>query len=113
LIDGHQKEFGVRWLLRRLGIGANAYYNYRKHRKTDYYAQKVEVHKQIRKIYHSHNGVDGYRSMTAYLKRAGHSYSTTTIHKYMNTQMGLRSIVRPQKPGAKPGKPHKVFERIS
>ena len=44
--------------------------------------------------------------MTTYLKRAGHSYSTTTIYKYMNTQMGLRSIVRPQKPG----KPHKVFE---
>ena len=48
--------------------------------------------------------------MTAYLKRAGHGYSAATIHKYMNTQMGLRSIVRPKKPGAKPGKPHKVFE---
>lgn len=61
-------------------------------------------------IYHSHHGVDGYRSMTAYLKRAGNSYSAATIHKYMNTQMGLRSIVRPKKPGTKPGKPHKVFE---
>ena len=49
--------------------------------------------------------------MTAYLKRAGHSYSTTTIHKYMNTQMGLRSIVRPpKKTGTKPGKPHKIFK---
>ena len=48
--------------------------------------------------------------MTAYLKRAGYGYSAVTIHKYMNTQMGLRSIVRPKKPGAKPGKPHKVFE---
>ena len=48
--------------------------------------------------------------MTVYLKRAGYSYSAATIHKYMNTQMGLRSIVRPKKPGAKPGKPHKVFE---
>ena len=70
----------------------------------------TEIQEQIRNIYHSHNGVDGYRSMTAYLKRAGHSYSATTIHKYMNTQMGLRSIVRPKKPGVKPGKPHKVFE---
>ena len=48
--------------------------------------------------------------MTVYLKRAGNSYSAATIHKYMNTQMGLRSIVRPKKPGTKPGKPHKVFE---
>ena len=93
-----------------LELWPNAYYNYRKHRKADYYAQKAEIQEQIRNIYHSHNGVDGYRSMTAYLKRAGHSYSATTIHKYMNTQMGLRSIVRPKKPGVKPGKPHKVFE---
>ena len=48
--------------------------------------------------------------MTIYLRREGHSYSATTIHKYMNTEMGLRSIVRPKKPGARPGKPHKVFD---
>ena len=109
-MDDHKEEFGVRWLLRRLELWPNAYYNYRKHRKADYYAQKAKIQEQIRNIYHSHNGVDGYRSMTAYLKRAGHSYSATTIHKYMNTQMGLHSIVRPKKPGVKPGKPHKVFE---
>ena len=33
IFDGHQEEFGVRWLLRRLKICLNAYYNYRKHRK--------------------------------------------------------------------------------
>lgn len=74
------------------------------------YAPKAEVQEQIRSIYHSHNGVDGYRSMTAYLRRAGYSYSMTTIHKYINTQMGTRSIVRSQKPEIKPGKSHKVFE---
>ncbi len=39
-IDDHKEEFGIRWLLRRLAICPNAYYNYRKHRKADYYAQK-------------------------------------------------------------------------
>ena len=39
-MEQHNREFGVRWLLRRLGICPNAYYNYRKHRKADYYAQK-------------------------------------------------------------------------
>ena len=65
---------------------------------------------EIEEIYHSHNGVDGYRSMRAYLARKGYTYSPTTIHKYMNTQLGLRSIVRPKKPGYEHGKPHKVFE---
>ena len=32
------------------------------------------------------------------LERKGYSYSLTTIHKYMNTELGLRSIVRPKKP---------------
>ena len=109
-LDQHHKEFGIRWLLKRLGICPNAYYNYRKHRKADYYAQKAEVQEQIRDIYHSHNGVDGYRSMTAYLERRGYRYSRTTVHKYMNKELGLYSIVRPKKPGTKPGKPHKVFE---
>lgn len=42
-MDDHKEEFGVRWLLRRLELWPNAYYNYRKHRKADYYAQKAEI----------------------------------------------------------------------
>ena len=48
------KRQGLRWLLRRLEICPNAYYNYRKHRKADYYANKAEVHAQIQEIYHIH-----------------------------------------------------------
>lgn len=65
---------------------------------------------QIRDIYHSHHGVDGYRSMTVYLARRGYHYSPATIHKYMNTELGLYSIVRPQKPDYEHGKPHRIFE---
>ena len=100
----------MRWLLRRLAIYPNAYYNYRKHRKAAYYAQKAEVQEEIRKIYHSHNGVDGYRNMKVYLERKGYSYSASTIHKYMNAELGLRSIVRPKKPEYKYHKAHKIFE---
>ena len=32
-----------------------------------------------------------------------------TVHKYMNTELGLRSIVRPHKPGYEHGKPHHIF----
>ena len=109
-IEEHHKLFGLRWLLRRLGICPNAYYNYRKHRKADYYTHKSEVQAQIQEIYHSHNGIDGYRSMKVYLERRGYLYSTATVHKYMNTELGLRSIVRPRKPGYKHGKPQKVFD---
>lgn len=65
---------------------------------------------QIQEIYHSHSGVDGYRRMTIYLKRRGYNYSAATIHKYMNTELCLRSVVRPKKPWIKSGKAHKVFE---
>lgn len=100
----------MRWLLRQLNICPNAYYNYRKQRKADYYTQKAEVQSQIQKIYHEHNGIDGYRRMTVYLERKGFRYSSTTIHKYMNKELGLRSIVRPKNPVYKHGKPHRVFE---
>ena len=48
--------------------------------------------------------------MKVYLERRGYLYSTATVHKYMNTELGLRSIVRPRKPGYKHGKPQKVFD---
>ncbi len=111
-IDQYHREFGIRWLLRRLEIYPNAYYNYRKNRKAGYCAKKSEVHRQIAEIYHSHNGVDGYRSMTVYLERREYHYSCATIHKYMNREPGLRSIVRPKKPGTKQGKHHRVFENL-
>ena len=93
-----------------MDIYPNAYYNYRKHRKADYYTQKSEVMAQIRDIYHIHNGINGYRSMTVYLARRGYDYSPLTIHRYMNVELGLCSIVRPKKPGHEHGKPHKIFE---
>ena len=96
--------------MRRLKIYPNAYYNYKKHKKSDYEAHKQEVKEQIEEIYHEHNGVDGYRSMRVYLARKGYVYSKTTIHKYMNKEMGLRSIVRRKKPNYAYGKPHKIFE---
>ena len=48
--------------------------------------------------------------MAVYLARRGCHCSTATVHKYMNTEMGLYSLVRPKKPGYWRGKPHKIFE---
>ena len=48
--------------------------------------------------------------MAVYLEWKGYKYSPATIHKYMNKELGLRSIVRPKKPDYRQGKAHKVFE---
>lgn len=81
-IEQHRTEFGLRWLLRQLPICPNAYYNYQKHRKADYYAQKAKVQEQIHEIYHAHNGVDSYRTMQIYLGWKGLCLSLPTVHKY-------------------------------
>ena len=44
-----------------------------------------------------------------YLARKGYQYNFATIHKYMNAELGLYSIVRPKKLDYEHGKPHKVF----
>ena len=64
----------------------------------------------LRNSHHNYNGVDGYRNMTIYLARRGYAYSSTTIHKYMNMELGLHSIVCPKKPDYQQGQPHKIFE---
>ena len=88
----------------------NAYYNYLKNRKADYYERKAKIQEEISNIYHKHGGGDGYRTIRAYLLRKGISISKTTAHKYMNTELQLFSIIRKKKPSYEKSTAHKVFE---
>ena len=54
--------------------------------------------------------MDGYRTIHAYLTRKGYRISRLTVHKYMNTELKLYSIVRKRKPAYEYGETHKVFE---
>ena len=109
-IQKFNNKFGLRWLLRKFNICPNAYYNYLKNRKADYHRRKDEIKSSIREIYHSHGGVDGYRTVHAYLIRKGYDISCLTVHKYMNTEMQLFSISRKKKPAYGHGIAHKVYE---
>ena len=109
-IRKYNRKFGLRWLLRRLNICPNAYYNYLKNRKADYHQHKEKTKNSIREIYHSHGGIDGYRTMHAYLCRKGYDISRLTVHKYMNTEMGLFSISRKKKPDYKHSAAYKIYE---
>lgn len=111
-IEENHAVFGLRWLLKKMDIYPNAYYNYLKHRKASYYEERNKRLQEIETIYHAHNGVDGYRQIRAYLARKGIQLSALTVHVYMNQLLGLRSIVRPKKPGYQKGKPHKIFENL-
>ena len=111
-IQEHHELFGIRWLLRRLNILPNAYYNYLKNKKADYYANKEKVLNEIQNIYHEHEGVDGYRSMRVFLERKNINLCAPTVHKYMNTELGLYAIVRRKKPNYEKRNPHKVFENL-
>ena len=93
-------------------IHPNAFYNNKKQRKAEREKQKRIIKEKIQAIYHDHNGVDGYRKMKVYLGREGISLSTLTVHKYMNTELGLMSVVRRKRPEYRKGKPHKIFPNI-
>ena len=101
--------FGVRWLLRRMDICPNAYYNYRKDRKAGYRERKEQLKDKILKIFHEYSGNPGYRMMRVYLLRAKISLSHATILKYMQ-ELGIQSTVKPKKPAYKKGDCYKKFE---
>ena len=111
-IEKNHSEVGMRWLMRRLKLSPNAYYNYLKKRKAKYLARKKGVCNQIERIYHETEGRLGHRSMTVFLARKGIFLSKTTVHKYMNKELGLTSIVRRKKPGYVKGEPHKIFPNL-
>jgi len=93
-------------------MSPNAYYNFLKDRKSAYNTQKQATLASIKDTYHKNNGVIGYRNMRIFLKRNGISYSNVTIHRYMNKELKLHSIVRRKKPRYIKGDAHKVFPNL-
>lgn len=111
-IEEHQEKFGIRWLLMKMGICPNAYYNYLKHAKKDYHSEKNAAKRKIKKIYHEFGGILGHRSMRIFLSRKNIFLSKTTVHKYMNKELRLQSINRRKRPGYKKGHFHKIFPNL-
>ncbi len=111
-IEKHQRNFGTRWLLKRIGIFPNAYYNYLKQAKAAYHAKKSEICRKIKDIYHEFGGILGYRSMRVFLARDQILLSKTTVHKYMNKELQLQCVCRRKRPGYKKGHAHKIFPNL-
>lgn len=111
-IEENQDEFGLRWLLKRLGIFPNAFYNHLRQNKSEYQQQKESVCKEITGIYHELGGIVGHRAMRVFLARKGIIRSKNTVHKYMNKELHLHCICRRKRPGYKKGHAHKVFPNL-
>ena len=111
-IEAHQREFGIRWMLKKMGICPNAYYNYLKHKKTEYHEQKESICNEIKVIDHETVGILGHRRIRIFLARKGIYLSKTTVHKYMNKELRLLSICRRKRPEYKKGHVHKVFPNL-
>jgi putative transposase len=111
-IEKHQRKFGIHWLLKRMGIFPNAYYNYLKQAKAIYYARKNEICRKIKDTYHEFGGILGYRSMRIFLAREHIFLSKTTVHKYMNKELHLQYVCRRKHPGSKKGHAHKIFPNL-
>lgn len=96
-IDKYAKRFGINWLLKRMHLSPNAYYNYRKHRKSAKEKEKASILKTIEQLYHESGGRPGYRMMQQLLKNRGIELSVQTVRKYMNVELGLKSVTRKAK----------------
>ena len=111
-IQNNHGYFGLRWLFRRLNICPNAYYNFLKNKKSSFKTNKQTVLNKITEIYHEAEGRLGHRKMRIFLLRKSIILSKTTVHKYMNKELGLTSIVVKKKPGYIKGQVHKVFPNL-
>lgn len=111
-IQENSFTFGLRWLLRKFNLSPNAYYNFLKGIKDDYRVHKKAICDIITEIYHETEGRLGYRSMQIFLARKGIYLSRPTVHKYMNKELGLYSIVMRKKPAYRRGTPHEIFPNL-
>ena len=63
-------------------------------------------------LYHEAGGRPGYRMMASLLAMRGVRLSPATVYKYMNRELGLRSVTRRKYRYRKGGAPHKVFPNL-
>jgi len=111
-IDENKGQFGLRWLLKRLRIYPNAYYNYLRQRKAEYREKKELTQSTITRIYHEMVGILGHRSMKVFLSREGIFLSKTTVYKCMNKELKLYSICRWKRSGYRKGKANQIFPNL-
>lgn len=111
-IDDNKEEYGLRWLCNKLNISTYAYYNYLKDNKHDYRKNKELALNTIKDIYYNNNRIIGHRAMVIFLKRKGISLSKTTVHKYMNKELNLHSIVLRKNPRYVRGENNKIFPNL-
>lgn len=105
----------MNWLLRRLSLSPNAYYSYRKRRKNAKARAdaKTFILNTITTLYHESDGSLGYRQMRAMLANQGIHLSALTVHRYMNKELGLKSVTRkPRYHYVKGPAPDEVFEDL-
>ena len=50
--------------------------------------------------------------MKVFLKRYGYSLSKVTVHKYMNKELNLASVIMRKKPDYKAGHKNKIFDNL-
>jgi len=110
-IQQYSSEFGLRWLLRRLSIPVNAYYNFLKNRNAIYYNNKKALMNKIKELYEKHAGVLGYRMIAGTLRLQGVSVSNNTVYSYMK-QMGLQAIIMRKKPDYIYGTKHHIYDNL-
>src|SRR5665647_300724 len=111
-IEDNYEIFGLRWLLRKFNLCPNAYYNFLKARRSVSQSSKQLACKEIESIYHKTMGILGHRTMKIFLSRRRINLSKTTVHKYMNKELMIKSVLRRNKPGYVKGQPHKVFPNL-
>ena len=109
----YNERFGLNWLLNRMNLYPNGYYNYKKKRKNAKNKEKVRIQKLIQTLYHECNGIPGYRTMWELLRGKGIQISVQTVRKYMNVDLSLKSITRKKKRQFKKiGEAYAVFANL-
>ena len=108
-IDKYQSTFGVRWLLNEFGISPSVYYNYLHSKNNGSRSSKRQILDEIRTLYNTHNGTDGYRKIHYYLTQKGYDISPETTRKYMNQELGLHSITRIKHPPYEKRSPFRAY----
>jgi putative transposase len=96
------------WLCKKFKVYKSGYYFYVQ-KKASKQAKKDEVMFHVDRVFHTHDGVAGYKKVHRYLQQEGFNYSVEYVRILMK-DAGLQSITQAKKKFSAPGKYCEAFQ---
>lgn len=106
------RGYSVKEICEILGVSRSGYYKWTNRKRSERECENEQLLRELRDIYHAHNGTYGYRRLTDEFNCShGTNYNVKRIHR-LTKAVGLQAVIRRTKPNYRKSTPEVAAENV-